>query len=97
MLTKNIIELLTARPNLRAGQIAEILETKKTIITCTLNYLFKRKLILRDVAEKSPVQMRGRRFVFIYRANNDSAKNEHRVDVGQSRAISNEEGIVRVD
>ena len=91
MLTRDIIELLKANPNLRASEIAETLNAKKTIVNCTLNYFYRRKLVLRDVKEKRPIQLHGRRMVYTYRVNDDALKDGTGMVVGKIGAVSNEE------
>lgn len=73
MLTRNIIELLKATPNLNSSQIANTFGKKKTIMTCTLNYLFRRNILLRNTAE-DPDRTRGRKNVYVYSVNDAALK-----------------------
>lgn len=90
MLTRNIIDLLKATPDLNASQIANTFGKKKPIVTCVLNYLFRRNFLTRDVAE-DPARVRGRRLVYTYRVNDDALKDGTGMVVGKIGAVSNEE------
>jgi predicted transcriptional regulator len=89
MLTHDIVNLLKITPNLTANEICEKFPNKPTTVKTLLNYMFRRKLIVRDVTE-IPAK-RGRQHIFIYRANHAATQNEQGVDVGQPRTVCNEE------
>jgi len=90
MLTRNIVELLKTTPHLNSTQIANTFGKKKGIVTCALNYLFRRNFLIRDVAE-DPARKRGRRLVYTYRVNDDALKDGTGMVVRKIGAVSNEE------
>lgn len=66
MHTENIIEILKTTPNVNCEYLATTLNVKKTLMSCTLNYLFKRKVVARELV---PYENRksGRKNVYVYR------------------------------
>ena len=90
MLTRNIIKLLEASSDLSSSQISETLDKKKTIVTCTLNYLFRRNILIRNLTE-NPSRTRGRKNVYTYRVNDAAIKNEAGMVVGEIRTVPDEE------
>tara|TARA_R110000868_G_scaffold205313_1_gene453753 strand:+ start:1433 stop:1723 length:291 start_codon:yes stop_codon:yes gene_type:complete len=90
MLTRNIIELLKATPDLNSTQIANTFGKKKTIMTCTLNYLFRRNILIRNLSE-DVAQTKGRKKVYIYRVNDAALKDGTGMVVGKIRTVSDKE------
>jgi predicted transcriptional regulator len=72
MHTKNIIEILKTAPNVNAEYLAAALNVKKTLMSCTLNYLYRRKIVARELT-LNETHRAGRKNVYIYRL--DECKN----------------------
>ena len=85
MITKDIINLLKDA-RMSCNELSEKLNEKKTTVNSTLNYMFRRNVISREITRKTE-QARGRKTFFLYRINDAIANDEIRVDVGQSGSV----------
>ena len=72
MHTENIIEILKTTPNVNAEYLATTLNVKKTQMRCTLNYLYRRKIVARELT-LNKTHKTGRKNVYVYRL--DESKN----------------------
>ena len=72
MHTENIIEILKSTPNVNAEYLAATLNVKKTQMRCTLNYLYRRKIVARELT-LNETHKAGRKNVYVYRL--DESKN----------------------
>jgi predicted transcriptional regulator len=72
MHTAKIVEILKSTPNVNAEYLAATLNVKKAQMRCTLNYLYRRKIVARELM---PYETRkaGRKNVYVYRL--DECKN----------------------
>ena len=85
MITKQILELVAQTPS-NAKEIVEKLNGSRTVIFATLSSLSKRGLISRDAVKKTE-SGRGRKTIYIYRANDATTQNGAGLDVGQQGAV----------
>lgn len=85
MITKRIIELVAETP-LSAKDIIDKLNGSKTVICSTLSNLYRRGLISRDAIKKTD-SGKGRKTIYIYRANDATTQNGQGLDVGQQGAV----------
>ena len=86
MITKQILELVAQQP-LNAKEIIEKLNGRRTVVFATLSSLSRRGLISREAVKKTEVG-RGRKTIYIYRANDAITQNGQGLDVGQQGAVS---------
>ena len=86
MITKQILELVAQTP-LNAKEITERLNGSRTVVFATLSSLSRRGLISRDAVKKTE-SGKGRKTIYIYRANDATTQNGQRLDVGQQGAVS---------
>ena len=72
MHTQNIVEILKTTPNVNAEYLAATLNVKKAQMHCTLNYLYRRKIVARELTLNETHRV-GRKNVYVYRL--DESKN----------------------
>lgn len=86
MITKQIIELISQQP-MSATDIAEKTGARKTVIMSMLTYMSKNGRVLKEIKRKTEVG-KGRKTIYIYRANDATTQNGQGMDVGQQGAVS---------
>ena len=86
MITKQILELVAQTP-LNAKEITEKLNGSRTVVFATLSSLSRRGLISREAVKKTE-SGKGRKTIYIYRANDATTQNGQGLDVGQQGAVS---------
>lgn len=86
MITKQILDLVAQTPS-NAKEITEKLNSSRTVVFATLSSLSRRGLISREAVKKTE-SGKGRKTIYIYRANDATTQNGQGMDVGQQRAVS---------
>jgi predicted transcriptional regulator len=86
MITTKIVELIAQRP-MTSQELMDTMGIRRTVMFSTLTYLYKRGLIDRDPIKKLAAG-KGRKTIYIYRANDATTQNATGLDVGQQGAVS---------
>ena len=85
MITKQILDLVAQTPS-NAKEITERLNASRTVVFATLSSLSRRGLISREAVKKTE-SGKGRKTIYIYRANDATTQNATGLDVGQQGAV----------
>ena len=85
MITTKIVELIAQRP-MTSQELMDTMGIRRTVMFSTLTYLYKRGLIDRDPIKKLAAG-KGRKTIYIYRANDATTQNATGLDVGQQGAV----------